>query len=183
MRILFSLNVRTDLREHINLIWGNSIRKQILDYEGISFMCHRFHATRHLAKNFHLGFTKVLSRKRWNTREEAALDREISPLGKPREILINRVEDLRQPSLSTEKSFETSDHGSNHPLQQDSLHPTGKPLVSSMNNQLIDFHFLDLNASLSATPSLIFSSPNSWIPSPPPPPYATLLPSSCRPSF
>ena len=68
-RILVSLNIRTNLRDHINLNWGPKIRKQLLDYEGIPFRCHKFHETRHFPKNFLWFLSSTTSRKKWTTKE------------------------------------------------------------------------------------------------------------------
>ena len=43
-RILVSLNIRTYLREQINIIWGDSVRNKLLDCEGLQmsmFPCNR----------------------------------------------------------------------------------------------------------------------------------------------
>ena len=54
-RIVVLLNIRTDLGEHLNLIWVSTSRQQIMDYEWMSFRCHRYHETGYLARNFQMG--------------------------------------------------------------------------------------------------------------------------------
>ena len=49
-RILVSMNIRIELREHLNLIWSYKIEQQILDYEDFPFRCHRCHKLGHLEK-------------------------------------------------------------------------------------------------------------------------------------
>ena len=44
-RILVSLNIRTSCQDHISLICETKTRKQLLDYEGIPFQCHKCHET------------------------------------------------------------------------------------------------------------------------------------------
>ena len=51
-RIMVSLNIKTSIRDHIDLIWGPNIRKQLLDYEGIPFRCRKFHEIGELEKNY-----------------------------------------------------------------------------------------------------------------------------------
>ena len=67
--IIVSLNIRTDLREHINLIWGSKIRKQIMYYEGLPFRCHHYHDMGHLERNCNLGPPPTSKRKRWLSKE------------------------------------------------------------------------------------------------------------------
>ena len=90
--ILVSLNIRTNLQENLNLISGNSIKRHILDYEGIPFRCHRCHATGNLAKRCHLGFTKNQARKRWSLRVEEEKDSDRSKQELMGEIFISSKE-------------------------------------------------------------------------------------------
>ena len=64
-RILVSLNIRTSLRDHINLIWEPKIRKQLLDYEGLPFRCHKCDKTGHMAKQCPQAMPPAHNRKRW----------------------------------------------------------------------------------------------------------------------
>ena len=98
--ILVSLNIRTDLREHINLIWGNDIKRKILNYEGNPFQCH---ATRRLAKNCHLGFTKNQARKRWIPTDEVAKEDGRSKQGRKVDGSIRLEDEPPQAPLYTEQ--------------------------------------------------------------------------------
>ena len=48
--ILVSIDIRTELKECLNLIRGNVTRQQPLDYEGLLFRCHRYQKVGHLAQ-------------------------------------------------------------------------------------------------------------------------------------
>ena len=66
------MNIRTILREHFNLIWQSKTKKQLLDYEGLPFRCHKCHEIRHLARNYP-NFVPSTTRIRKQVRRTEAL--------------------------------------------------------------------------------------------------------------
>ena len=62
--ILVSMDTRTELKEFLNLIRGNVTWQQPLEYEGLSFRCHRYHKVGHLARKCPIATSTVTTHKR-----------------------------------------------------------------------------------------------------------------------
>ena len=78
-RILVSLNIRTSLREYLNLTCQNKTKKQLLGYEGLPFCCHRCHETRHVVRNCPKFIPISSGRKKWVRRTRASSSKENIP--------------------------------------------------------------------------------------------------------
>ena len=76
VRILVSLNIRTSLREYFTLTWQTKTKKQMLDYEGLPFHCHKCHETIHLGRNYPNYVPTTSGRKKWVRRTGASSSKE-----------------------------------------------------------------------------------------------------------
>ena len=102
-RILVSLNIRTNLWDDINLIWGTKTRKKLLDYEWIPFRCHKCHEMWHLAKNCPNYVPSTTWRKKWSKKEEKSLRPKDTSMDQGMEREQHALEVPRQPLGQTEE--------------------------------------------------------------------------------
>ena len=71
-RILVHLDLSSGLLEYINIQWGDSTRRQMLDYEGVPFKCRHCHKVGHLFKDCPL--------HKWSIKYSERLSPQISPV-------------------------------------------------------------------------------------------------------
>lgn len=84
-RILVHLDTRGGLQEHITIQWRSSLRKQLLDYEGIPYRCKICHNVGHLFKDFPLNWK--------NKKISQEMDME-SPVGQPQQpAVVDHIEE------------------------------------------------------------------------------------------
>lgn len=62
-RILVNINIREGLAEELNLCWGPTVIKQILDYENVPFRCRRCHVYGHPTSDCNLPLRTRLGRR------------------------------------------------------------------------------------------------------------------------
>ena len=79
-KILVSLNIRTSLPKAFNFVWKNKQKRQLLDYEGLLFRCHKCHEIRHLARNFPNFVPSTTGRRKWVRRTEVPSSKETNPI-------------------------------------------------------------------------------------------------------
>ena len=136
--------------EAFNFVWKNKQKRQLLDYEGLPFRCHKCHETRHLARNCPNFVPSTTGRRKWVRRTEAPSSKETDPNTTSDENPL-RSEGTEQPLDQLKRAGAVAAEG---PPQQMEQHLVTSPPpgmnTSSLSNQLND---LSLNDS--PTPSTI----------------------------
>ena len=139
------MNIRTSLPEAFNFVWQNKQKRQLLDYEGLPFRCHKCHETRHLERNCPNFVPSTTRRRKWVRRTKAPSSKETDPNTASDENLL-RSKGTKQPLDQPERAGVVATEG---PPQQMEQHLITSPPpgmnTSSLSNQLNDLSLNEEN--------------------------------------
>ena len=137
-RILVSLNIKTSLPEAFNFVWKKKIKRQLLDYEGIPFRCHKCHETRNLARNCRNFVPSTTRRRKWVRRTEDLSSKETDPNTASDENIL-RSKGTKQPLDQPERAGAVAAEGPPQQTEQSRIaSPPPGMNTSSLSNQLND---------------------------------------------